>query len=224
MCVWFTLNESLKINVLHWFMQKMTDLWAQDDWPWSDGNLESYTCIINCWSLWHYFWAIFKCFVMGSFYISESKGDCHVLLVPFSSIQVEGISFRFSSSSIGNEKAIPAALYLHAFLVVGIEVRLRNWNLVPEFCATSTQERVQTEDISIWYIAPVPILGNSVTIIGIYQRLTEKEKTQVLVKRGLSAGDNFGFVGTLCFSIVFWGLLIFWLMQLLKCSIAKATF
>lgn len=160
---------------------------------------------------------------MGIFYISQSKGDCHILLVPFSSIQVEGISFRFSSFSTGNEKAIPGALYLHSFLVVGIEVRLKNWNLVPEFCATSTQEWVQTDDVLIWNIAPVPILGNSATIIGIYQRLSEKEKTQDLVKRGLSTGDNFVFVGTLWFSIVFWGLLIFWLMQLLKCSIAKAT-
>lgn len=68
-----------------------------------------------------------------------------------------------------------------------------------------------------------PQLGNSVTIIGIYQRLSEKEKTQDPVKRDLSTGDNFVFVGTLWFSIVFWGLFIFWLIQLLKCSVAKAT-
>lgn len=160
---------------------------------------------------------------MGTFKISESKGDCHIPLVPFPLYKQRGLPFRFSFSCTGNEKIIPAALYLHAFLVVGIEVRLKKQDLVPEFCATSTQEWVQIQDILICNVAPVPSWGTSVTIIGIYQRLSEKEKTQDIVKRDLSAGDNFLFVGTLWFSIVFSGLFIFWLMQLLKCSVAKAT-
>lgn len=127
---------------------------GKQDWLMSSGWLtlkwqqSGFICLlINCWSPWHYFWVTCNAMSRNTWNI-RVWNDCKVPVLYTSGIC---FSFRFLSSTC-NEKAISAILYCHTFPVVGLEVRLKKQNLVPEFCSMSSWEWGQIKEVLIWNV------------------------------------------------------------------------